>query len=175
MHLFPLHIFKSEETRFEEHYLPLTDDMFALAYRLMQDRDEAQDVVQDVLSKLWEMRGGLPTKGADKAFCLTMVRNLCIDKLRRQKTVFFSPLETDDEDEPYPEVASEDDCYEAFEAQDYLDYLLKTIPPKARQIVELRLRDGFSFKEIEQLTGISEGNARVILLRTLKQLKNEQQ
>ena len=51
MHLLSAHIFLREETRFKEHYLPLTNDMFALAYRLLQDEDEAKDVVQEVLTK----------------------------------------------------------------------------------------------------------------------------
>lgn len=170
MHLFSKHTLQHEETRFKEHYLPLTDDMFALAYRLLQSEAEAKDVVQDVLAKLWQMRESLPAEGADKAYCLTMVRNLCIDLLRRQQTVAFRPLDTGDEESPYPEVA-EDDFLSAFEAQDYLEQLLKTLPPKSRLLIELRLRDGFTFKEIELLTGISEGNARVMLLRTLKELR----
>lgn len=174
MHPFTLHKFRSEESRFKEHYLPLTDDMFALGYRLLQDESAAQDIVQDALAKLWQMRSSLPDEGADKAYCLTMVRNLCIDQLRRQQTLSFQPLETDDEASPYPEIASDENFYSTFEAQDYLEHVLKSLPPKVRQLVEYRLRDGFSFKEIELLTGISEGNARVILLRTLRQLREQQ-
>lgn len=175
MHLFTtLHSLRSEEKRFEEHYAPMNRSLFALAYRLMQDEDEARDIVQDVLVKLWQQRSDLPPDGADKAYCMTMVRNLCIDRLRRQQLVATERLDTDDEPPSFPEPA-DTGFYDAYEAQDYLDCLLKELPTKARQIVELRLRDGFSFKEIEQLTGISEGNARVILLRTLKQLRNERE
>lgn len=171
MHLLSAHIFLREETRFKEHYLPLTNDMFALAYRLLQDEDEAKDVVQEVLTKLWQIRSDLPPEGADKAYCLTMVRNNCIDQLRRQQTIRFEAM-NEEAEEPFPDLTTES-FYSTLEAQDYLDYLLKELPPKVRQIVELRLRDGFSFREIEQLTGIHEGNARVILLRTLKRLRNE--
>lgn len=170
MHLFSLHSLRREEKRFEEHYMPMTGDLFALAYRLLQDEEEARDIVQDVLGKLWQLRSDLPPEGADKPYCLTMVRNRCIDSLRQQQIIKLQRLETDEDTPSFPEPAA-DDFYAAFEAQDYLEYLLKELPPRARQLVELRLRDGFSFKEIELLTGISEGNARVILTRTLQQLR----
>lgn len=170
MHHFFVHRFRREEDRFVEHYMPLCDDLFALAYRLLQDADVAKDIVQDVLAKLWQIRHELPADGADKAYCLTMVRNRCIDYLRREQIVPLQSLENDDN--PMPDVEDED-FYTTLEAQDYLDCVLSQLPEKARQIVELRLRDGFSFREIEQLTGISEGNARVILTRTLKRLRNE--
>lgn len=145
--------------------------MFALAYRLLQSEAEAKDIVQDVLVKLWQIRSKLPPGGADKAYCLTMVRNLCIDHVRRQQFLTTQSLDTDDSLVP-PDPESTD-FYATLEAQDYLDNILKQLPARVRQIIELRLRDGFSFREIEQLTGISEGNARVILLRTLKRLRNE--
>lgn len=150
--------------------MPMTRELFAWAYRLLQDEEEARDIVQDVLGKLWQLRSDLPPEGADKAYCLTMVRNRCIDSLRQQQIIKLQRLETDEDTPSIPEPAA-DDLYAAFEAQDYLEYLLKELPPRARQLVELRLRDGFSFKEIELLTGISEGNARVILTRTLQQLR----
>lgn len=176
MHLFTTILsLRSEERRFEEHYTPMTGALFALAYRLMQDEDEAHDMVQDVLTRLWQQRADLPPYGADKAYCLTMVRNRCIDRLRQQQALPLQRLDTDDEDEPTFPEPSDEGFDAAFEAQDYLDNLLKELPSRARQIVELRLRDGFTFKEIERLTGISEGNARVILLRTLKDLRNEQE
>lgn len=171
MQLLSGHILLREEKRFKEHYLPLIDDLFALAYRLVQDEAEARDIVQDVLTKLWQIRHELPPEGADKAYCLAMVRNRSIDYLRRLQTIPISSLDGADELES-PDMAS-DGSFDQLEAQDYLDQLLKQLPARARQIIELRLRDGFSFKEIEQLTGIREGNARVILLRSLKQIRDE--
>lgn len=156
--------------------MPLTHDLFAMAYRLMQDQDEAQDIVQDVLTKLWQIRSELPPEGADKAYCLTMVRNRCLDRLRQQQILpLRHPADENEDENKWEEIPNENSDYEAMEAQDYLDNLLEQLPPRARQIVELRLRDGFSFREIEQLTGISEGNARVILTRTLKRLRDEHQ
>lgn len=146
----------------------MTRDWFALAYRMLQDEAEAKDVVQDTLVKLWQARAQLPQDGADKAYCMTMVRNRCFDILRRQQIIPIQTL-TSDEDEP-PEIPG-GDFYSRMEAQDYLEKLLRELPPSAKLIVELRLKDGYTFKEIEQLTGISEGNARVILSRTLKQLR----
>ena len=62
MHHFFVHRFRREEDRFVEHYMPLCDDLFALAYRLLQDADVAKDTVQDVLAKLWQIRDELPTE-----------------------------------------------------------------------------------------------------------------
>lgn len=152
---------------FTLHYAPMRPALVRLAYRLLQDRDEAEDVVQDIMLQLYERRDQFPIRGADETFVKRMVRNRCIDRLRQMPP--DTPLE-DENDSPPPEPIV-DSFEKQFEAADYLTHLLNGIPQPARKIVELRLLDDLSFEEIEKQTGISAGNARVILSRTLKKMR----
>lgn len=151
-----------EELRFEQHYRPMLPQLYSLAFRLLRSEEDAKDVVQDVLLKLWQMRHQLPPDGAEIPFVHAMVRNRCLNLLRDYHT---EPLQEDviHTIEPSPDTR--------FEAQDFLDHLLSMLPEKPRLIVQLRIVEGLSFEQIEQQTGISAGNARVILSRTLQQLR----
>lgn len=151
-----------EELHFEQHYRPMFPQLYSLAFRLLRSEEDAKDVVQDVLLKLWQIRDQLPPDGAELPFVLSMVRNRCINLLRDCHT---EPLQDEAVSpmEPSPDVR--------FEAQDFLNHLLAMLPEKPRLIVQLRIVEGLSFEQIEQQTGISAGNARVILSRTLQQLR----
>lgn len=162
MHLkIPILVHRNE-LNFERHYRPMLPKLYSLAFRLLRSEEDAKDVVQDVLLKLWQIRDQLPPDGAELAFVLSMVRNRCINLLRDYHT---EPLQEESVTtiEPSPDTR--------FEAQDYLQHLLDMLPEKPRLIVQLRIIEGLSFEQIEQQTGISAGNARVILSRTLQQLR----
>lgn len=170
------HIFtrKREVPTFEQHYLPMSGAMYDLAYRLLQSEEDAEDVVQDILLRLYEHRDQYAPPGADRSYVLTMVRNLCIDYLRTKPDVPIK--EESDEDDEMPTLTPRELITDSFERQmeadDYLAKLLDSLPDRARQIVRMRIIEDLSFEEIESLTGITQGNIRVILSRTLQKLRN---
>ena len=65
--------------QFTRQYLPLCGKMYALAYNLLRDRNEARDCVQDVYAELWENRDTMETSNALFPRVLNMVRNNCRD------------------------------------------------------------------------------------------------
>lgn len=146
----------------------MSREMYAMAFRILQIQEEAEDVVQDVLLTLYERRRSLPPEAAEIGYVMAMVRNRCIDRLRALSTQPLAPPGEEVSSGSEPLTASPE---EQIEARDYLEHLLQSLPEKARLIVQLRLIDDLSFEEIEQQTGISQGNARVILSRAMKEIK----
>ena len=61
--------------QFTRQYLPLCGKMYALAYNLLRDRNEARDCVQDVYAELWNKRDTMET---DPTLVLKMVRDKCL-------------------------------------------------------------------------------------------------
>ena len=61
--------------------LPLKHKLFRLALRVTQNREEAEDVVEDVLVKAWESRATWGDLQSLEAYCLTMCRNLALDRI----------------------------------------------------------------------------------------------
>lgn len=170
----------NEHERFVRRYMPMHRSMFAMAFRLMQNEEDAEDVVQDVLLTLYERRDYLPPEAVEQSYVVAMVRNRCIDLLRAPQTQSLAPPDDDDDPSsnsehtshiPEPTTPSSE---AQLEAHDYLTHLLAKLPDRTRQLVKLRLVDGLSFDEIAERTGITAVNARVILSRTLKELQNQQ-
>ncbi len=66
--------------QFTQIYLPFSGKMYALAYNLLRNRDEARDCVQDVYAELWNKRDTIEPDKPPLPFALTMVRNNCLDR-----------------------------------------------------------------------------------------------
>jgi RNA polymerase sigma-70 factor (ECF subfamily) len=74
---------KDQSYIFKEHIWPLRDKMFRLAQRITLSREEAEDVVQDTLERLWRDRERLSLIDSVEAWTLRLVRNLSLDRLKR--------------------------------------------------------------------------------------------
>lgn len=59
--------------------------LLSKAYGITGNKDDAEDVVQEVCLRLWHMRNNLDKYGNVNAVCVTMVRNLSIDKVRAKR------------------------------------------------------------------------------------------
>ena len=69
-----------QEISFRNDILPLKDKLFRLALRITFNRAEAEDVVQETLIRVWNKRDEWPQFGSIEAYCLTVARNLAIDR-----------------------------------------------------------------------------------------------
>ena len=75
---------KSSEFKFL--VMPYSERLYRMAFRLMGNREEAEDTVQEVYLKLWGMRNELIKYDSIEALSIRITRNLCLDHLRRRKT-----------------------------------------------------------------------------------------
>ena len=74
-----------QEISFRDNILPLKDKLFRLALRITFDRAEAEDIVQDALIKVWNKRDEGGELESIEAYCLTVVRNLAIDRSQKKE------------------------------------------------------------------------------------------
>ena len=74
-----------QEISFRNDILPLKDKLFRLALRITLDRAEAEDVVQDTLIKVWNRRDEWAQFDSIEAYCLTIARNLAIDRSQKME------------------------------------------------------------------------------------------
>ncbi|MBO5769594.1 MAG: RNA polymerase subunit sigma-70, partial [Bacteroidales bacterium] len=72
-------------TEFNKVIIPLKDSIFRYALSILGNEMDAEDMLQDTYSKLWSMRESLDKFENLDAYVLRMVRNMCIDKLRRER------------------------------------------------------------------------------------------
>lgn len=149
--------------------MPLKNKMFRLAYRLLSNWQEAEDVVQETYLKIWNMRNDLKKYKNVDGLLMTMTRNLCLDKLKSKKNKFLS-LDTrvNATDTVNPQQQSEiaDEVHQAKQ-------LINKLPEQQKTIIQLRDVEGYEFDEILNITGFDLNYVRVNLSRGRKKIKEE--
>lgn len=131
-----------------------------LAFGILRDSDEAEDVVQDVLLRLWQMRDQLKMPIEPLARMLT--RNRCIDIVRRKKPAADLSLAVfQEEDEALRERIER------------MMKVIETLPDLQQTILRLRHMEGMEFKEIAELTGSTEAAVRKALSRARQAVRDK--
>ena len=152
--------------RFQSEYLSLAETFYQVAYYILEDAAEAEDAVQELYLKLWSGRDALDGIRSPKGYCLTVLRNLCLDRIRRsRKTQTSAEL-------PEPEWPGRQD--EAVDEKERLAKVLaaiKSLPERQRTVLTLRTLEGLSYEEITQRTGIPNLTLRVLLSQARTKLK----
>lgn len=141
------------------------------AYGICSDRELSRDAVQETFFRLIRTREkGMPENLT--AWLFTVCRNVLTDHIRRQKVVQFGWDLPEMEDET---SSSPDHQMARGEREERLAAMVAELPERERELVRLKFQVGLSYKEIEELTGISQGNIGYFLHRAVKDLKDRWQ
>jgi RNA polymerase sigma-70 factor (ECF subfamily) len=138
--------------------------LFAIAYGILQNREEAEDAVQDALVKAWKSRWRLRDPEKFPAWLCMIARHRARDISRRRRTVPLSGEMT----EP---VESEATDTTALDQQ--LHFALAALPELHRSALALRYFEEMDYRSIEKLLGLSNGALRGILGRALASMRKE--
>ncbi len=142
--------------------------MFPVAYNILQDREEAEDVVQDTILS-WLNRD---TSGIDnsRGYLIRAVINKCLNRIRDRKK--------SDHVEIAPELLL-DFIPSLIENKDKISYtlmmMMERLSPLERAVFILREIFDYSHKEIAALLGISEAYSRQILVRAKRHVQLEEE
>ena len=153
---------------FKKVFLPYHKKLYRIAYRIVQDFANAEDIVQDTFIKLWNKKDDLQDIDNTEAFAIITLRNTCLDFLRKDKNNLQTSYEID-----IPETTSLLKQIEINDEADKVKQLINKLPEQQRQVMVLKHWDGYSDEEIEQATGLSSGNIRVILSRARKTIREQ--
>lgn len=148
----------------QELYAQYKGLLFTLAYQLTGSASDAEDVMQDVFLKLYDVQ---PERLIEpKAYLCKMVTNRCLDLLksaRKRREQYFG------EWLPEPILTPDDESLETVLRGELLSYamlvLLERLSPAERSVFVLREALGFEYHEIAELVGKSEANCRKIFSR----------
>ena len=157
-----------QKISFRNDILPLKDKLFRLALCITRNREEAEDIVQDTMLRVWNRREEWNVWETVEGFCLTICRNLAIDRSQKMdaRHVELTPEVTE-----LPDMAAPDKLMERDERLGLLHRLIAELPEKQRTILQLRDVEGKSYKEIAEILQLTEGVVKVNLFRARQRIK----
>lgn len=145
------------------------DEAFRMALRLSGDEMEADDVAQDAMLRLWQMRERMDGIRCPEHFVRVVVRNLWIDRCRHSRTL---PLDTQSAlTEGLDQSAHQ--VLEWRETEQWLERTMARLPSTQRAVLQLRQVEQRSHREIAQLLCISETSVSTLLGRARRTLLEE--
>jgi len=146
-------------------------NLYGIAFRILRSQEEAEDAVQEVFIKLWNMGSKLDGYNNINALSVTMTKNLCIDQLRKKKHLVRDEngkLEINAVDDSSPfEILQRN------ESESILKKIIDSLPEIYSSLIRLREIDGLSYEEIAQKTEQNINTLRVTLSRARKMIRDE--
>ena len=137
------------------------DNVYRFILKNIRHKEDARDVVQTAFEKLWVNRDHVDNERS-KSYLFTVAYHQMIDHIRKQKRVTLQDefkAETGIVDKPQHNVKK------------ILDEALHKLGETQRSLVLLKDYEGYNYKEIGQITGLSESQVKVYLHRARLQLK----
>lgn len=139
------------------------DSLYRFALKSLRDSDQAKDIVQESFLRLWENRQAV-LSGKEKSYLFTIAYRLIVDDVRFAKRYGSNDslhLQADSTARRGYDNLSEI-------VQGYIDRL----PPRQKTLIMLRDYEGYSYREIAEMTSLSESQVKVYIFRARVTLRN---
>lgn len=151
---------------FTELYLPLREALYRVAFFILESEDDAMDAVQDLYLKLLSSPDALETVRNPKAYCITLMRNICLDRVRKaSRRPETEVMEAVSDESPADERMSDrqrikDICQK-----------LSSLPEREKTVLRMKVFEDLSYDEIQKRTGIGYLSLRVLLSNARRKLR----
>ena len=156
--------------RFHEIVLPLKDKLYRYALSIIRDRSEAEDIIQDVLLRLWDKKKELTQIENLEAYCYRATRNLTLDRLSMKA---FRKTETLDlNSNTLIETTTPQTLYENRETASIIEQCIEELSETQKSVFQLREMEGMSYREIADNLDLSLEIVKVSLFRARNNIKD---
>jgi RNA polymerase sigma-70 factor (ECF subfamily) len=157
--------------QFNNCVLQLSKKLYLVAFRFLKNREEAEDVVQEVFIKLWNKKDSLDEYNSIEALATTTVKNHCIDQLRKVRITGIDDLGNN-----IPYFVNEPSPYEQLERNEtsiILYKIIENLPEGYKEIIRKREIEGLSYEDIAKQTNQNINTLRVTLSRARGMIRDE--
>ncbi|NJM06274.1 sigma-70 family RNA polymerase sigma factor [Candidatus Gracilibacteria bacterium] len=158
-----------DQRAFAELVERYTGAVFNLAYRMLNNAQDAEDAVQEIFLRAYRRLDSYDTERKFVTWLLTIASNYCIDRLRRRR---FDWLTLDDVAFWLPSTRTGPERNALLnEQRAAVQQALQALPEQYRSITVLRYWQDLSYLEIAEVTGLSESAVKTRLHRARKMLE----
>ena len=161
-----------KQISFQTDILPLKNELFRMALRMTQNPADAEDVVQETMMKVWSRHEQWNQIESIEAFCLTICRNVALDKMRRMDHQEQSLDATIDAADRSHFSNPEEQAIQRDRVR-MVRQLIAQLPEKQRSCMQLRDIEGKSYKEIAEVLGITEQQVKINIFRARQTIKEK--
>jgi RNA polymerase sigma-70 factor (ECF subfamily) len=143
---------------------------YSVAYRIVHDRDDAEDLVQAAFLKLWERPDLWDQRKQTKftTWFYTVVTNLCLDHAKRKR-----PLPLPDEIELVDGAPGQDDLLDGKQRRAVLDRLIRRLPERQQLALNLCFYEELSNQEAADIMGVNLKALQSLIMRAKATLKEQ--
>lgn len=138
--------------------------MYNLAYRMMNNREDAEDILQETFVECFRNIGSFRYESTFGAWLKSILINKCINQIRKKKVELVLT-------ETLPAIAEEEE-HEPIYSTEAVFRGIEQLPDGYRIILTLYLLEGYDHSEIAQITGISESTSKSQYSRAREKLRN---
>ena len=161
-----------KQISFQTDILPLKNNLYRMALRITMNAAEAEDVVQETMMKVWNRRDQWEQIESIEAFCLTICRNLSLDKVRRMDNqtqsldAAYDPKDLGVSSNPEEQAIQSDRIR-------LVRQMISQLPEKQRSCMQLRDMEGKSYKDIAAILDITEEQVKVNIFRARQTIREK--
>lgn len=165
-----------ETKTFEKILSEHKDRVFSYSFYVLGNREDAEDVTQDVFIRLWQNMGRID-HSRRTSWIMKVAHNRCIDTARSRKRTVHRRGDPDMLTTENPEIQVSREMTpglrnESRETRKLLLEALRRIPVKARSILVLHYYHGLKYRVIGEMLDINVNSVKVEVHRARKQLRN---
>jgi len=171
-----------DDRNFEEIYLNYFPRLLRFAQEYVLNKEDAENIIQDVFMTLWERRDDLKIHISLVSYLFILIKNRCIDHLRRKKHAETGKklMQENFTHEQQMKLSSLEALDHTLISDSNLEQIIAraidSLPPKCREIFILHKIDGKKYKEIAEKLQISvstvENQMGIALRKLREQLKD---
>lgn len=153
--------------QFTDTFISLKEPLYRVAYYILESRQDAEDALQDLFVRLWNSRDTLDCILNPKAYCITMMKNECIDRIRRAQVSKVS-------EEQAESLSDDNDVLQSLEEREQVDRVMKSmalLTENERKVLWMRVMEDMTYDEITERTGMNNLTLRVLLSRARSKIR----
>ena len=157
-----------ELKQFKIDVLPLRDKLLNYARKLTEDPSDAEDAVQEIMLKLWNMRQKLDEYQSIEALAMTMTHHLCMDIWRAKRPDSLSLEQV----QAPSQSATPERLLEVKDEFRLMREIINSLPTLQRTIIQMKDVQEYETEEIAEITGCSAEAIRSNLSRARKKVRD---
>ena len=171
-----------DDRNFEEIYLKYFPRLLRFAQEYVLNKEDAENIIQDVFMTLWERRGDLKIHISLISYLFILIKNRCIDHLRRKrhaetgKKQMQEDFTYEQQMKLYSLEALDHTLISDSDLEQIITCAIDSLPPKCREIFILHKIEGKKYREIAEKMDISvstvENQMGIALRKLREQLKD---